>query len=202
MTTVAALMAQWVQLWARLRRPVPVALGEALLAAWGERHRHYHAHQHLGEGLALCAQYIALALHGDEVVLAWWFHDAIYDPKASDNEERSAQWAERVLPECGIAPDAVARIAAMIRATQAHGKAATADEALLLDIDLSILGASPERFAEYEAQIRAEYAWVPALIYRVKRHQVLQGFARQHPIYQTQALRDRFEAAAHANLAG
>jgi predicted metal-dependent HD superfamily phosphohydrolase len=79
--------------------------------------------------------------------------------------------------------------------------AVTADERLVVDIDLAILAAAPARFAEYERQIREEYGFVPEDVFRAKRREVLQGFADRRPIYATPAVRDRLEAAAHANLA-
>jgi predicted metal-dependent HD superfamily phosphohydrolase len=75
------------------------------------------------------------------------------------------------------------------------------DAALLVDIDLGILGASDARFAEYRGQIRAEYAWVPADIYHVKRRAVLQSFSRREHIYTTPTLRQCLEHVARAHLA-
>ncbi|MBT9552193.1 MAG: hypothetical protein IV088_15195 [Hydrogenophaga sp.] len=50
------------------------------------------------------------------------------------------------------------------------------DARRLVDIDLAILGADPARFAEYDAQVREEYRWVPNWLYRCKRREVLAGF--------------------------
>ena len=74
------------------------------------------------------------------------------------------------------------------------------DARLLVDIDLAILGADPERFAEYDAQVRAEYAWVPWPIYGIKRKQVLQGFLQRQAIYATPYFHARLEQQARANL--
>jgi predicted metal-dependent HD superfamily phosphohydrolase len=71
---------------------------------------------------------------------------------------------------------------------------------LLVDIDLAILAADAPRFAEYEQQIRAEYRWVPSLIYRAKRRAVLQSFMERDVIYSTPVFRERLEAAARRNL--
>lgn len=174
---------------------------QALRQAWRAPHRHYHSLQHLSECLDLLRAHRALARHPDELVLALWFHDAIYDPRAKDNEERSADWASRALAEADADPAAATRIHALILDTAHSVEPEAGDASLLVDIDLAILGAAPERFAEYERQVRAEYAWVPGFLYRHKRRQVLREFARRQPLYRTPALRERLEAQARTNLA-
>ena len=102
----------------------------------------------------------------------------------------------------GLAPDSVHRIHGLIMAT-CHGAApacANPDAALLTDIDLAILGAPEARFAEYERQIRVEYAWVAPEIYAVKRRVVLRGFLERDAIYATPVLHRRLERQARRNL--
>jgi len=195
--------AGWIAAWRQLGVAPPAGLHAALLAAWSEPQRHYHTLQHLAECLTLAAELREEMTHPAEVVLALWFHDAVYDVRAHDNEARSAQWAAQALVEAGVAPDACARIDALIMAT-CHGAAAapgTPDSAVLVDIDLAILGSDAPRFAEYEAQIRAEYAWVPPDVFGVKRRDVLRGFLDRHLIYITNTMHARFEAQARHNLA-
>ena len=71
-----------------------------------------------------------------------------------------------------------------------------------IDIDLAILGAAPARFAEYEAQIRAEYAHVPSDVFHAKRGAILACFLARPRLYGTPALSARLEANARANLQG
>jgi predicted metal-dependent HD superfamily phosphohydrolase len=78
---------------------------------------------------------------------------------------------------------------------------ATGDEALLVDLDLAILGAERARFAEYGRQIRSEYAHVPAAEFRAKRSAVLAAFLARDPIYRTPRLRAELETRARKNLA-
>ena len=173
----------------------------ALRAAWREPQRHYHSLQHLSECLDLLRAHRDLAERPHELVLALWFHDAVYDPRAKDNEARSADWATQALSEAGADPAATARIHALILDTAHAAEPAPGDPSLLVDIDLAILGAVPERFAEYERQVRAEYAWVPGFLYRYKRRQLLREFAKRDPLYRTPTLRARLEAQARINLA-
>ena len=204
MSMEAALQESWTGAWRVLGAAAPPGLYAQLLAAWREPQRHYHTLQHLQECLALAAEMRAMMTHPAEVVLALWFHDAVYEVRAHDNEARSAQWALRALREAGVARDVCERVDGLIMAT-CHGAAATPsmvpDTALLVDIDLAILGAPLDRFIEYKDQIRTEYAWVPPEVFAVKRREVLAGFLARDRIYTTGTLHDRLEAQARDNLA-
>jgi predicted metal-dependent HD superfamily phosphohydrolase len=169
---------------------------------YGEPHRAYHTARHVGACLELLADpaVAALATNVPEVEAAIWFHDAVYDTHASDNEERSATMAAKILGAARVAPEAIARVADHIRATH-HHSATTPDAALVVDVDLSILGADAETFARFEDEIRREYAWVPAEQFTAGRAAVLRGFAEREHIYATPLFRDRLEARARENLA-
>jgi predicted metal-dependent HD superfamily phosphohydrolase len=117
----------------------------ALFARYGEAQRHYHTLKHIAVCLGWLATHASFAQRPAEIALALWFHDAVYDPRASDNEARSAELARERLGALGVGTEVTERIAAQILATREHLAAGDADTQLLLDIDLSILGASPER---------------------------------------------------------
>ncbi len=197
------LVARWQRLWVGTERTPPAGLFERLRDAWREPQRHYHTLQHLSECLSLFDEVRDQAQHPLEVELALWFHDAVYDVRAHDNEQRSAHWADEALTEAGLGPDSVRRVHDLIMAT-CHGAApassASPDAALVTDIDLAILGAPAPRFAEYERQIRAEYAWVAPEIFAVKRRVVLRGFLDRPSIYSSATLHRRLEAQARHNL--
>ena len=204
MTPAALFDRSWQRAWHGVGGPGDGAeVQQALLAAWAEPQRHYHTLQHLAECLAAFEQTQALAERPAEVELALWFHDAVYDPRAHDNEAASAAWAQRALADA--ATGVAERVAALVLATT-HGAGtadapASADAALLLDIDLSILGAPAPRFAEYESQVRAEYAFVPDDVFRTRRRAILQSFAARPLIYRTARFQRSHERAARANLA-
>lgn len=174
-----------------------------LLAAHSGPDRHYHGLQHIAECLQWLEQLRPLVAHPAELALALCFHDAVYNPRAKDNELRSAEWAQAVLQTAGATPDAAQRVHALIMAT-CHFQPAQAqqpeDGAWMLDIDLSILGASTARFAQYQAQIQAEYAWVPAADYALRRQAVLRSFLQRPAIYQTATMQAWLEAQARHNL--
>ena len=170
-----------------------------LQSAYGEAHRSYHTASHIAACLQLLDQVKAEAARPDEVEAALWFHDAVYDPRAGDNEERSAVMACQLMDGSGIAPEVRDRVADMIRATREHD-ASTPDTALVIDIDLSILAAPGDEIARFEAGIRREFEWVDEELYRAARSAVLRRFLERPAIYTTPTLRRRFEAPARSNL--
>jgi len=137
----------------------------------------------------------------DEVEAALWFHDVIYDPHAGDNEERSADLADRLLGAAGVTTEHLAEIRRLVLATGHRVALDPQDDAsVLTDIDLTILGAERGRFDEYEADIRREYAFVPEDEFRRRRREILESFLARPTIYATPWFRDRFEVPARENL--
>jgi predicted metal-dependent HD superfamily phosphohydrolase len=172
----------------------------ALLAAYREPQRKYHTLQHLGECLALFDANRGLASRPEEVELGLWFHDAVYEVKDSNNEERSAEWARAVVIGSGAAAAVAERIYSLVMVTRHAGVPAKPDEQLLVDIDLAILGASEQRFAEYEHQIREEYAYVPEVLFNERRGSILRSFLDRKRIFGTPHFHAELEALARTNL--
>ena len=83
----------------------PRAVADALLSAYGEPGRVYHGVAHLRDCLARLDEAAEPGDERDRVEAALWFHDAVYDPRAHDNEERSAEWARRALVDLGVPHD-------------------------------------------------------------------------------------------------
>ena len=191
----------WAQAWADLGLASPSDLFGQLLGAYSEPQRHYHSKQHLAECLNVFGQVRHLAAHPGEVAIALWFHDAVYDVRGKSNEQQSADWALRVLRHANADNNAQQRVECLIQATKHDATPTDGDQQLLVDIDLCILGANPERFAEYDRQVRAEYSWVPSFIYNMKRRGVLQAFLARPNIYNTSYFRERYEQQARINLA-
>ncbi|WP_418132605.1 N-methyl-D-aspartate receptor NMDAR2C subunit [Variovorax sp. 375MFSha3.1] len=199
--TPEALLANWNGAWQALGVASPDdALCDELQRRYAESQRHYHTMQHLGECLAWFEREKALAEHPGEVALALWFHDAIYDVHAHDNEARSADWARQALLEAGAAADAAERVHALVMATRHDAVPQGRDAELLIDIDLSILGAERARFDEYERQVQAEYAFVPDEVRLPRRRAILQRFLDRDAIYATPRMHEQLEARARANL--
>jgi predicted metal-dependent HD superfamily phosphohydrolase len=172
----------------------------ALDYAYREPTRIYHTTGHLTDCLEQLDRFAEPAAERDPVEAALWFHDAVYDPRSSENEARSAEWAAQALGGAGVDPHLVRRVSALVLLTR-HLKPAT-DSAgrLLCDVDLSILGREVAEFERFERAIRAEYAWVPEPEYRAARARVLRRFLERQPLYQTISFRIRYEETARRNL--
>lgn len=192
---------RWNQIWRKLDAPiVPSETLEELLNAYSSSDRYYHNLTHIQDCLSIFDETRSLATFPEAVELAIWFHDAVYDPKRSDNEERSAAWAKSAIAHSGLSSDLAEYVSCLILATRHHVAVNDRDTQLLVDIDLSILGREPEIFWQYETNIRKEYAWVPEDLFRQKRISILHSFLERSHIYHLDFYREKFEAQARRNL--
>lgn len=192
---------RWTELAARLRIVEPLRVFRGLQAHYGERGRKYHTARHINDSLAVLDRAHHPEAANPFVEYALWFHDAIYSTFSPRNEQRSADWAARVLAKAGFPPEAPDLVRSLILATRHGTTPGTAAHQLLVDIDLAILGADADRFREFELQIRAEYWWVPTALYRKQRIAVLQSFILRPSIYATHEFRERLERQARNNIA-
>jgi predicted metal-dependent HD superfamily phosphohydrolase len=171
-------------------------------AAYAEPHRRYHDRRHIQRCLTLLDA-VANLTDGERRVLGWalWWHDAVYDPAAEDNEVRSAEMARSALREEGASLHEREEVARLIRLTAGHEvEAEDRLGALIVSIDLSILGAPPAEYDEYARGVRAEYAEASDAMWRAGRTQVLQRFLATPVIFPDPDFRARFEATARDNL--
>ncbi|WP_329300363.1 hypothetical protein OG410_19500 [Streptomyces sp. NBC_00659] len=184
--------------------PAPEPYAADLLARWAEPRRRYHTTDHL---LAVLGHIDVLEAHGeragdpDAVRLAAWFHDAVYLPDRSENEERSARLAERALAELGVDPDRTAEVARLVRLTVSHDPADhDTDGAVLCDADLAILASPPAAYAAYTAAVREEYAFVPDDAFRVGRAAVLRQLLDLPRLFRTPYGERVWAAPARRNM--
>jgi predicted metal-dependent HD superfamily phosphohydrolase len=174
-----------------------------LVASYASPGRYYHTLDHIGQVLRDVHQLQDQTSHPAAVLLAAWFHDAVYDPRAADNEEQSARYAETVLRGLAVPYETVRRVATLILQTKTHAAGhEDPDGPVLLDADLAILGAPADEYARYAAAIRQEYSWVPEAVYRSKRAAILQGFLQRPRIYRTRPMFEKSEITARRNLQG
>lgn len=183
------------------KAPDPAPYAANLLRRWAEPQRRYHTTDHLA---AVLDRIDELAPHADDmpaVQLAAWFHDAVYRPDRSENEERSAALAERALPELGIDPARTSEVARLVRLTVTHDPAPDdRNGAVLCDADLAVLAGSPDAYAAYAAAVRAEYAFVPDPDFRTGRAAVLRQLLALPHLFRTPHGHDRWEHPARHNL--
>ncbi|MFJ8271304.1 hypothetical protein ACIQ8G_13290 [Streptomyces sp. NPDC094154] len=181
--------------------PDPVPYADNLLARWQEPQRHYHTVTHLA---AVLDRVDVLERHADDpdaVRLAAWFHDAVYLPERSENEERSARLAERALPEAGVPAERTTEVARLVRLTVTHDPADDdRDGQVLCDADLAILAASPSAYAAYAAGVRKEYHFVPNDAFREGRASVLRQLLALPRLFRTPYGAENWEATARYNV--
>jgi predicted metal-dependent HD superfamily phosphohydrolase len=202
MSAVRHLAVDWLELGRRVGARDDVAgTGAALLGRWAEPHRAYHDLAHLAEVLQRVDLLAAEADRPDAVRLAAWFHDAVYDPTAADNEERSAQLAETSLTRLRLAPDLVAEVARLVRLTATHDVGPDdANGAVLCDADLAVLASDDLRYSSYVEGVRREYAHVDDAAFAVGRAQVLSTLLDRPALFRTSHGRSVWEKPARANV--
>ena len=171
-------------------------------ASYAEPHRRYHTEQHLDHCLQQVDGLLDLA-DRDRRRLRWalLWHDAVYESGARDNEVRSAALAKSELTACGVDPADVAEVARLILLTESH-RAPAEDYlgALMISIDLSILGSDPHRYREYAEATREEYAHVPDELWRAGRGAVLRRMLHADTLYPNAQFREALEAQARQNI--
>ncbi|MEU9036218.1 hypothetical protein AB0D45_15125 [Streptomyces sp. NPDC048352] len=181
------------------RDPAPYA--DRLLTAWAEPQRRYHTTAHLADVLARIGVLGDHAADPAAVELAAWFHDAVYRPDRSENEERSAALAERALPELGVGAARTAEVARLVRLTVTHDPApGDTNGEVLCDADLGVLAGEPDAYAAYAAAVRAEYGFVPDDAFRTGRAAVLRQLLALPRLFRTPYGAAHWEAPARRNL--
>lgn len=186
------LLARWVALLGD--RPEAVLAGRDLLDRYAEPHRHHHDLRHLQEVLTALDE----LTDGDvppAVTCAAWFHDAVYDGRAGDDEQASAELAAAVLAP--LAPELVDEVVRLVLLTASH-RPEPGDRAgaLLCDADLSVLGAPSERYAAYVEGVRREHPQLDDAAFRAGRAAVLRNLLDGPVLFHTSLGRERWEAPA------
>jgi len=186
--------------------PVAItALWQDIATRYSEPQRAYHTLDHLKQLFGQFEQ-IKPRLHEPHLIaLALYYHDVIYDPRRSDNELKSAEYAIEAL-RCYLSEDQCQSIYALIMMTATHQMDTLAyedkisDAAYLLDMDLSILGAPWSEYDQYAQAVRQEYVHVAKENYRVGRITVLEKLLAHSSLYLTAYYHKRLEKQARKNI--
>jgi predicted metal-dependent HD superfamily phosphohydrolase len=172
----------------------------SLLSRYTSPGRHYHDINHIENSLKELDRVRNLTEDPGMIELAIWFHDAVYDPERDDNEEKSAEYAQKTLSEIGLPWERLRRVSEMIKATNHRHDVEHKDTELLLDIDLSILGKPEKNYTDYTEKIRREYSHLPMKKYAINRINFLEQMLDLKSIYHTSYFRKKYEQAARRNL--
>lgn len=178
---------------------------DRLVSAYDDKARGYHDLRHLGEVLGRLDMLMSPDFaHRDAVLLAAWFHDAVYESGTSageTNEDRSAIMAERELATVDAPPQLVDEVGRLVRLTAGHRPSPDdVSGQLLCDADLAILAAGEQRYAEYVAGVRKEYADLSDEEFRQGRKAILKDLLAKDHLFQTATARGSWEEQARVNV--
>ncbi|MEM7572990.1 MAG: hypothetical protein AAF433_08815 [Bacteroidota bacterium] len=178
-------------------------LWEEIAVEYGAKKRAYHNLDHLRQMLDGLDTWTGQAVQDAEILgFSIFYHDLIYQVPGRNNEARSAQRAVEVLEELGLAEDRITRCHDQILATKTHelNRQDDPDQAILLDLDLAILGSKREDYQNYTKRIRREYRIIPGPLYRSGRRRVLHSLLDVPRLFHTEHYRERYESIARDNL--
>ena len=174
-----------------------------IVESYSNPNRYYHNLEHIKYVLKVIQSLEFQTKYFDikTVKFAAWFHDIVYDTKAKDNEEKSAEYAVEVLSSLSIPSDVIKNVKKLILQTKNHYASNTDfDGQILLDADLAILGSNPAKYCKYTQAIRQEYIWVPDTEYFAARKKILETFLQRDNIYFTQFMQETKEKIARNNI--
>jgi predicted metal-dependent HD superfamily phosphohydrolase len=183
-------------------------VGEELIERWSGAGRHFHNLRHLAAVLHRVDELAHETHQADLVRLAAWYHGAVFDAdrkvayatRGGEQTMLSAELARTQLVGLGVPVAAADRVGELVD-TLARHKALPGDfdSAVLNDADLGMLAAEPQRYKEYVAAIRAEYAHIPLPDYLDARSKVVTKLLGRSQIY-VSPLGATWEEPARQNL--
>lgn len=195
----ARFIALWRRCAVRATGPDPSAVYDELSRLYGEPHRYYHTPGHLDH----CLGQLDAAKDGvhepDAVEMALWFHDAIYDPPAPDNERRSAELFAQRTQGCFEEPFSQ-KVYELILITEHETPPRTADEAFMVDIDLSSFGLDWESFRQDSDAVRKEFSHLPDGEFYPAHARFLRSLLERPRFYFTDFFSERYQRSARRNI--
>ncbi|MDF3026059.1 MAG: hypothetical protein K0S23_366 [Fluviicola sp.] len=175
-------------------------LWEEIVAAYSQKDRHYHTLAHLDHLYSRLLEVKSLISNWDTVLFSLYYHDIVYDVKASDNEKQSAQFAEERMKQLYLPEEMIEDCKKQILATKTHLQNEHSDTNYFTDADLSVLGEDWETYRAYTEKVRKEYAVYPDLLYNPGRKKVLRHFLEMEKIFKTDYFHEKLEATARQNI--
>ena len=173
----------------------------SLIESYSDRHRSYHNLKHIYDILNSIERVKNIANNTKVLQFSAWFHDCIYDPQSIDNEAKSADSAVEALNQLNINCQVIKVVEQIILSTKNHQPLIEGiDNLLFLDIDLAILGTTPDKYQKYSQAIREEYSYLSDRDYQTGRKKVLFQFLNRERIYYTDFFYRRLETVARENL--
>lgn len=173
---------------------------QEIAAAYSEEQRFYHTLDHLEHLRNVLTPWSDQFNDWDTQLFVLFYHDIVYRPDRSDNEDQSAVIAISRMKSLGVSSEKIQACAKRIRETKAHLFSENPDTNYFLDADLSILGGDWNTYRNYAEQVRKEYRIYPDSLYFPGRKKVLEHFLEMPFIFKTLEFREILEEQARQNL--
>lgn len=189
----------WDRCAAKPSRDIAESVFTALEAHYAEPQRHYHSAQHIERCLATMDSASSQLGPNDAVEMGLWFHDAIYEIGAKDNEEQSAEWFRDV---CGdsLDPEFTETVYRLIMATIHNSLPDPFDERYIVDVDLSGFGLPWDEFLQDSRAVRAELTHLDDDAFNRSHSVFMEKLLNRPTIFGTDYFIDNFEAQARQNI--
>ena len=173
----------------------------SLINSYCDRTRSYHNLNHIYDILNSLERVKNIAKNINILQFSAWFHDYIYDPQSLENEAKSAVCAVKAMKQLNIERQVIKVVEQIILSTKNHQPLIkNIDNLLFLDVDLAILGTTPDKYQKYTLAIRKEYSYLSDRDYEMGRKKVLTQFLNRKRIYYTDYFYQNLELAARENL--
>jgi len=167
---------------------------------YSSKKRHYHTLHHLDNLITQLTDVKNEIQNWNAILFTLYYHDIVYNSLKSDNEEKSAELAEKRLNQISVSPDTIELCKNQILATKSHIKSTDSDTNYFTDADLSILGQNWETYSLYYKNVRNEYSIYPDFVYNRGRKKVLNHFLSMDKIFKTDFFYIKFERQAKQNI--
>ena len=201
---ISELKSRWLDLFSKYSKDKPLieTYWKEIINKYSSKKRFYHNLSHLQNMLKQLDKYENQIVDLDTLKFAIWYHDIIYKSTKKDNEEKSAVLGKKRLKTIGFDENRLEKLKKLIVSTKKHQLILTKnnDNAYLLDLDLSILGADWNTYKNYIQNIRKEYKIYPNFMYNPGRKKVLNHFLERETLFFTQDFQIKYEKQARENL--
>ena len=167
---------------------------------YSRKKRHYHTLQHLDNLLSQLTEVKNEIQNWETTLFTLFYHDIIYNSIKSDNEEKSAELAEKRMKQISVSKDKIEICKKQILASKSHIKSIDSDTNYFTDVDLSILGQNWETYLLYCKNVRKEYSVYPDLVYNIGRKKVLNQFLKMENIFKTDYFFKNYNKQAKKNV--
>ncbi|GAB0092149.1 hypothetical protein DMENIID0001_071220 [Sergentomyia squamirostris] len=137
----------------------------------------------------------------DSVILAAIFQYYLFDPM-KDNQEENCQAFREFMQEADVKNENLEKYVTKLLGENIPDEINGFDDSaqFLQDLDIAILGSSPDEYKNYTDLLQKEYKDMNPESYKSTRLKILKTFLTIPSIYSTEFFRERLEESARRNI--